>query len=157
MKKLHLFSMMLAVSAAMFACKDKTEDPPPNNNNNTKPAKELLTQKNWKISTLMSGTMDIWSNPAFVAACNKDNEYKFRSDDSLTQYDKSQKCNGSDPDSTVSSYKLYNNNTQVILNLKLTSSIILNDTAEIMELTETSLKINAEYSSLPATITFIHP
>jgi hypothetical protein len=45
----------------------------------------------------------------------------------------------------------------LILNVKLTSTNTLNDTADIVELSETLLKINAEYSSVPATISFIHP
>jgi hypothetical protein len=157
MKNLHLFSLVLGVSAVLYACKDKTEDPPANNgnNNNGKTKQQMLTEKNWKITSLMSGSTDIWA--LLVSACNKDDEYHFRKDDSLAQYAKSQKCNSGDPDSTVSMYKLYNNNTQLILKMKLTSSITLDDTADITELTESSLKVNAEYSGLPAAISFTRP
>jgi len=52
---------------------------------------------------------------------------------------------------------LYNNNTQLILNMKLSSTITIDDTTDIVTLDENTLKINTEYSGLPATITFKHP
>jgi hypothetical protein len=156
MKKLQLFSWALVATMAIYACKDKTVDPPANNNNNTKTRQQLLTGTNWKISALTSGSTDIWGNSILVPACNRDNEYKFRTTDSMVAFEKSNKCNTNDPDSTVSFYKLYNNNTQLILNMKLAGNM-LNDTAEIIELTESTLKVDAQYSSFPATITFIHP
>jgi hypothetical protein len=110
--------------------------------------------KNWKVNSLTSGATDFWM---LVEACNKDNQYRFRKDDSLSIYDMTSKCNGTDPDSTASYYKLYNNNTQLILNVKLTSTNVLNDTTDIVELSETLLKINATYSGIPATISFTHP
>jgi hypothetical protein len=156
MKNKHLFSLALGTCLIVFACKPDPPVTPPGNNNTGKTKKELITTKTWKVSSLVSSSTDIWATQ-FVDACNKDNEYRFRNDDSITQYDKAMKCSGSDPDSMVSYYKLYNNNTQLVLNLKLTSTSTLNDTADIVELSETSLKINAEYSGLPATISFIHP
>ncbi len=155
MKKLLLFSFILLGIVILNACKKKNEDPPKDDTNGKTKA-QLLTQKNWKIAALMSGSSDIWSNPILVPACNKDNEYRFRTDDSLAQYEKTNKCNSSDPDSVVSSYKLYNN-THLIINLRLTSSTTLNDTAEITELNESTLKLNTEYSGFPASITFNHP
>lgn len=158
---MKLFKSILILSVAVvfiYSCK-KTEDNSNNNNNNggsTKTKLELLTQKNWKVSSLVSSGTDIWST-FLVDACNKDNQYRFRTDDSLSLYDMSSKCSPTDPDSTVSVYKLYNNNTQLILNVKLTSTNTLNDTADIVELSETALKINAEYSGVPATISFSHP
>jgi len=156
MKNLQIFSVALTLSAIFYACKDPVVTPDNTNNNTTSKTKqELLTSKNWKITSLVSSSTDVWA--LLVAACNKDDQYHFRTDDSLCKYDMASKCTVSDPDSTVSIYKLYNNNTQLILNVKLTSSITLNDTADILELNENSLKINAEYSGLPATIFFSHP
>ncbi len=155
-KNIQLFSLALISTVLVFSCKDKDPETP-GNNGPGKSRAELLRQKNWKISSLVSGSNDIWSNALFVADCNKDNEYNFRSDDSLVQYDKTKKCSSTDPDSTVSFYKLYNDNTQLILNIKLTSAITLNDTAEILELNESSLKVDTQYSGFPATVTFTHP
>lgn len=138
------------------SCKDDPEKPPVNNNPSNKTKQELLSQKNWKVSNLVTSGTDIWGT-GFVEACNKDNEYRFRTDDSLVLYDKANKCNGSDPDSTISSYKLFNNNTQLILNVKLTGTITINDTADVIELSESLLKVDAEYSGIPATISFQHP
>jgi hypothetical protein len=158
MKLLKPIILFSAVTVFIFSCK-KTEEDNNNNNNNggsSKTKLELLTQKNWKVSSLVSSGQDLW-NSFLVEACNKDNQYRFRTDDSLSLYDMTSKCSPSDPDSSVSIYKFYNNNTQLILNVKLTSTNTLNDTADIVELSETLLKINAEYSSVPATISFIHP
>jgi hypothetical protein len=158
MKLLKPIILLSVVTLFVYSCK-KTDDNTNNNNNNggsTKTKLELLTQKNWKVSSLVSSGTDLWGT-FLVEACNKDNQYRFRTDDSLSLYDMASKCSPSDPDSSVSIYKFYNNNTQLILNVKLTSTNTLNDTADIVELSETLLKINAEYSSVPATISFIHP
>jgi hypothetical protein len=157
MKLLKPIILFSAATVFIFSCK-KTEVDNNNNNNggSSKTKLELLTQKNWKVSSLVSSGTDIWGT-FLVEACNKDNQYRFRTDDSLSLYDMKSKCSPTDPDSSVSIYKFYNNNTQLILNVKLTSTNILNDTADIVELSETLLKINAEYSSVPATISFIHP
>jgi|GEM_PF-1223131 len=154
LKPAILASMSLLM---VYACKNDDDNNDDNNNNNSgKSRAELLTQKNWKISSLVSSGTDIWST-FLVDACNKDNEYRFRMDDSLVLYDKASKCAPGDPDSTTSYYKLYNNNTQLILNVKLTSTTTLNDTANIIDISETALKVDAEYSGVPATITFQHP
>jgi hypothetical protein len=154
MKKQHLFLLAAVCSVAVFSCKDEEPTPPTTTTPTTKTAAELITMKNWKVNSLTSGASDFW---LFVEACNKDNQYKFRSDDSLRIYDMTTKCNVTDPDSTSSFYKLYNNNTQLILNMKLSSTITIDDTTDIVTLDENTLKINTEYSGLPATITFKHP
>lgn len=156
MKIFKVILLTVIAFAGIQACKDKEDDNDNNNNNSGKTRIELLTQGQWKINSLVSNGTDIWST-FFVDACNKDNLYKFRTDDSLAVFDMALKCNSSDPDSTVSYYELYNNNSQIILNVKLTSTSTLNDTADISELSESTLKLNAVYSGLPATITFKHP
>lgn len=156
MKLLKTLTLFSALSLLAYACKDDEQTDDGGNTGPVKTKSELITMKNWKILSLVSSGTDVWNTP-FVEACNKDNQYKFRGDDSVAVYDMSNKCNGTDPDSSVGYYKLYNNNTQIILNIKLTSTNTLNDTADIAELNETSMKLNAEYSGLPATISFIHP
>jgi hypothetical protein len=157
MKLLKPIILLSVVSLFVYSC-EKTENKPDNNNNNgsSKTKLELLTQKNWKVSSLVSSGQDLW-NSFLIESCNKDNQYRFRTDDSLSLYDMASKCSPTDPDSSVSIYKLYNNNTQLILNVKLTSTTVLNDTTDIVELSETLLKINATYSGIPATISFTHP
>lgn len=148
---------LLYISAMLimaYACKEK--DPEDENKGNGKSKTELLRGSNWKINSLVSSGTDIW-NTVLVEACNKDNQYKFRSDDSLVLFDMSSKCQTSDPDSTVSYYKLYDNDSKIILNVNLTSTVAINDTAEIVTLDESTLQLNAEYSGLPATIIFKHP
>lgn len=157
MKLLKPIILLSVVSLFVYSC-EKTENKPDNNNNNgsSKTKVELLTQKNWKVSSLVSSGQDLW-NSFLIESCNKDNQYRFRTDDSLSLYDMASKCSPTDPDSSVSIYKLYNNNTQLILNVKLTSTNVLNDTTDIVELSETLLKVNATYSGIPATISFTHP
>lgn len=157
MKLLKPIILLSVVSLFVYSC-EKTENKPDNNNNNgsSKTKVELLTQKNWKVSSLVSSGQDLW-NSFLIESCNKDNQYRFRTDDSLSLYDMASKCSPTDPDSSVSIYKFYNNNTQLILNVKLTSTNVLNDTTDIVELSETLLKINATYSGIPATISFTHP
>lgn len=154
MKKQHLFLLAAVCSVAVFSCKDEEPTPPTTTTKTTKTAAELITMKNWKVNSLTSGATDFW---LLAEACNKDNQYRFRSDDSISLYDMTNKCNSSDPDSSSSFYKLYNNNTQLILNIKLSSTVTVDDTTDIVTLDENTLKINTEYSGLPATITFKHP
>jgi hypothetical protein len=154
MKKQHLFLLAAVCSVAVFSCKDEEPTPPTTTTKTTKTAAELITMKNWKVNSLTSGATDFW---LLAEACNKDNQYRFRSDDSISLYDMTNKCNSSDPDSSSSFYKLYNNNTQLILNIKLSNTVTVDDTTDIVTLDENTLKINTEYSGLPATITFKHP
>lgn len=154
MKKQHLFLLAAVCSVAVFSCKDEEPTPPTTTTKTTKTAAELITMKNWKVNSLTSGINDFW---LLAEACNKDNQYRFRSDDSISLYDMTNKCNSSDPDSSSSFYKLYNNNTQLILNIKLSNTVTVDDTTDIVTLDENTLKINTEYSGLPATITFKHP
>ena len=155
MKALKLSLALIALSVVLIQCKDNKNDVTVNTGPTTH-AIDLLTQKNWLVSSLTSSGTDIWNTP-FVSACNKDNQYRFRKNDSLTLFDMSNKCNGSDPDSTNSYFALLNNNTQMVLNVKLSSTMSINDTAEVLEISENTLKLNVEYTGMPGTLTFKHP
>lgn len=151
-------SLLIATTllVVFLACKKEEEDKKDDTNTGGKTKTEHIRAKNWKITSLVSNSADIWNTP-LVEACNRDNQYKFRADDSLVLFDMTNKCDISDPDSTISSYKLYDNDTKLILKVSLTSSLTIDDTVDIVTLDENTLKINAEYSGLPATITFTHP
>ncbi|MEN9345220.1 MAG: hypothetical protein RLZZ60_689 [Bacteroidota bacterium] len=155
MRTLKISIALLALSIVLIQCK-KNKNEVTVNSGPTTPAIDLLTNKNWLVSSLISNGTDIWNTP-FVSACNKDNQYRFRKNDTLSLFDMSNKCNTSDPDSTNSYFKLYNNNTQLVLNVKLTSTMTINDTADILELTDNALKLNVEYTGIPGTLTFKHP
>lgn len=158
MKNKGLFYLMIAAAILVFACKKKSDDPGSGSNDNNGSRPTALKTKSWKITSLnASGFGEIWTNDAFVAPCNRDNIYWFRSNDSVTNYSGASKCNSSDPDSIRSYYKFYNDNKQMILNMKLSSTIIVNDTADIVELSDAKLKLNIEYSGIPGTVTFEHP
>lgn len=157
MKKHFKFSVLAIalVSLVYTSCKPD-DDGEEQKNEPGKSKSELLTMKRWKITSLISSGTDIWNTP-FVEACNKDNEYDFRTDDSLVVHDMNLKCDVNDPDSTSSYYMLMSDDKRIILNAKLTASLTVNDTADIETLDENTLRLNAEYSGLPATITFQHP
>ena len=159
MKNKALFCLAIAATVLVFACKKKkSDDPGPDNNTDYSKRPAMLMVKNWKITSLSTTSFgEIWTNDAFVAPCNRDNTYWFRHDDSVAIYDGGTKCNSSDPDSTRGFYKLYNDNKQMILNMKLSASITLNDTADISELSDSRMKLNIEYSGIPGIITFEHP
>lgn len=158
MKNKGLFYLAIAAAVLVFACKKKSDDqdPGPGSNNGNRPT--MLKTKSWKITSLTTtGFGEIWGNDQFVAPCNRDNVYWFRNDDSITGYEGATKCNVSNPDSTRSFYKLYNDNKQMILHMKLSATIDINDTAEINEMNDTRMKLNIEYSGIPGTVTFEHP
>ncbi|MEZ4804578.1 MAG: hypothetical protein R2852_03620 [Bacteroidia bacterium] len=145
------FSIVALVALTYTSCK-KEEEKKDDNTSGGKTNLELLTQKDWKVSGITASGNDVWG---LVSDCDKDNQYNFRTDDSLVLYDNILKCQSTDPDSTVSAYKLYNQ-TKIILDLKI-STIQLQDTTNIIEITESTMKLDANYSGIPATITFIHP
>lgn len=154
MNKMRIFFLMSLVTLFVFACKDKDKDNPPATSNDPKYKREDLVNYTWEITAMTAtGLGDIWNNPMFVKACNKDNTYKFKSDNILTTYDLPTKCNSTDPDSTSGPYALIENNTKIFLNLSLGSTVI-SDTTEIVQLDATTLKLNFDYSSVPGQITF---
>lgn len=159
MKNKGLFYFVIAATILVSACKKKSDDdqgPGSGSNNNGRAA--LLKSKNWKVTSLnTTGFGEIWTNDQIVAPCNRDNTYWFRNDDSVTVYDGATKCSVSNPDSTRSFYKLYNDNKQMILHMKLSATIDINDTAEITEMSDSRMKLNIEYSGIPGTVTFEHP
>ncbi len=148
MKKLTLL-FALAVSVYFISCKDdKKEEPTPV----VKSTQELLTNKNWVVSKVDVSGQDIWSS-FLVPACNKDNQYKFRTDDTLVMNEMATKCDPADPQTKSNYYKIVSDK-RIYLDLELTSSVVLDDTTDILELTETSLKLSTIYSGLPAVVTF---
>jgi hypothetical protein len=144
---------IVALAALTYTSCKKEEEKKDENTSGGKTNLELLTQKDWKVTGITASGNDVWG---LVEACNKDNQYRFRSDDSLVLFDNNTKCDPADPDSTVSSYKLYNQ-TKLILDVKISNAIQLQDTTSIIEITETTMKVDANYSGIPATITFTHP
>lgn len=157
MKKISVAFIILFLAVFYHSCKEKENNN--NNNSNNTPSKskaELLTQKKWKVSSINASGTEVWNTP-LVSACNKDNTYEFKTTNILTGFDTPNKCNSTDPDSTNSPYALISNNTKIYLNAKLSSTITVDDTTDIVQLDENTLKLSIEYSSIPAVLTFVHP
>lgn len=157
MKYLSITFLVILSAVLYHSCKEKDNNN--NNNSDNTPSKskaELLTQKRWKVSSINASGTEVW-NSFLVPACNMDNTYEFKTTNILTGFDVPNKCNSTDPDSTNSPYALISNNTKIYLNAKLSSTITIDDTTDIVQLDENTLKLSIEYSSIPAVLTFVHP
>jgi len=151
MKKIFLMMAVGVLSIYFVSCKkEKKEDTP----KTPESRQSILSKENWVISTVEIGGQDIWSS-FIVQACYKDNEYNFKTNDTLEIYDKVIKCDAADPNTLYNNYKLLDAENKMYLNLELTPIIKINDTATLIELTNSKLKMIANYSGSPATVTFI--
>lgn len=140
---------------AFYACKKKTkDDEPPKPPVVTKTNQDILSGNLWTIQTVKANGSDIWGT-FLVSACYKDNHYKFRSDDSLVIFDNASKCETTDPDSISSHYKYFDNLKKIYLDVSLAAGFSIKDTTTVLELTESVLRLDAEYSGIPAEITFV--
>jgi hypothetical protein len=83
--------------------------------------------------------------------CQKDNTYRFYKDSTLMLYENADICSG-EPDSSSSYWYFYDGNKKLIGNIVGT-----NDTAGIVTLTATELKLSINYSGNPAIIYFKKP
>jgi hypothetical protein len=148
----HFVSALVFTFSVFFvvSCKkkdDKTVEPP----QSPQPSRtDLITAKLWKISGLTSGSSDLW-NSGLVDPCNKDNTYRFKVNNILTAYDLPTKCNGSDPDSTNNPWTFTDNDTRIYVKINLNTTV--EDTASIIELTESKIVLDADYNSVPVRFT----
>ena len=114
---------------------------------------DLLSQNTWKVSSVIANGGNIWGTP-FVSDCYKDNEYFFRRDNRLVIYDKISKCDMADPDSVVNKYELITGKNKIYMEVSLAGILNIKDTTDIIVLNETTLTVDAEYSGIPAKLTF---
>ncbi len=155
MNKIKIFSIAFLSAVVIYSCKDKTKNPEPTNNTPGKSKQEYLSEGLWKIQSLIVSGSDYWSNPFIVKDCNKDNTYKFKTNNILTGFDTPLKCDAADPDSTNSAYKLISD-SKMYINLKLTSTIIIDDTSDVNTLDGSTLQLKVKYSGLDGVVTFKH-
>jgi hypothetical protein len=151
MKK-SIFYFAFAALIFTYSCKDDDIGtpvvPPP-----VVSQQELLSQNTWKVSSVIANGSDIWGT-FLVSDCYKDNEYFFRKDNRLAIYDKTSKCDMADPDSVVNKYELITGKNKIYLDVSLASAFNIKDTTDIIVLNETTLTVDAEYSGIPAKLTF---
>ena len=140
----------LTAICALYACKKETDTPSNNNNTTVIPEDQdmkKITAKPWLIYKAESNGINVW-NLGAVEKCQKDDTYKFFKDSVLRQYDNVDKCSGT-TDSTDNEWYFYNNKKQLVGYI-----LGLQDTADIVSLTETELTVSLDYNGMPLKIFF---
>lgn len=151
MKK-TIFYFALTSLFAIYSCTnddDITTPPTPPQ----KTQQDLLSQNTWKVSSVIANGSDIWGS-FLVSDCYKDNDYYFRKDNRLVIYDNTSKCDMADPDSVINNYELIVGKNKIYMDVSLAGSFNVKDTTDIILLNETTLTVDAEYSGIPAVLTF---
>jgi len=152
MKKTLLFCGAILLFTA--ACKKNDDD----NNNKTKT--ENLTTGNWYLrsSTFTMSIMGVdstYDGMADMEACEKDNFYTFLGGGVAKMDEGATKCDASDPQTETGTWALLNNETKLAIN-----GAGVTDTADILELNGSTLKLQATSSfmgfTLKNTMTFGH-
>ena len=96
---------------------------------------EMLTGT-WTATDLIIGGQSLWSS---VEACSQDDKYTFAADGSGTFDEGATKCYQDDPQTEVSNWKFIDSETKLIID---------GDTSDIIQLTNSSLKLGLEESGL---------
>lgn len=138
MKKLLLLGV-IALGVATVAC-DKDEDPAETSKT------DLLTNgssKSWITTSFFVNDVDI---TAFQDTCDQDDLIVFKSDKTMHGDEGSIKCDPSDPQTyDHGTWYFANNETQIISTTPdIELDTIYIDTANVLELTNTSLKITGK-------------
>lgn len=136
MKRVSLLAT-LALACAFTACKKDNEKP--------KSTSELLMAKSWKMTALTEqvGTAAASNEYTSMAACEKDNLYKFEASNKFTLDEGPLKCSNSDPQSISGNWALTNSDktlTAVAIDQASMSSIEMTGTIEKISASEFVLK-----------------
>lgn len=147
MKTLSGFALILLLST--YGCKKETEAPPGPPAVKVDREMNLITASEWIIYKAEVSGINVWD--LLIEACQKDDTYRFYADSTLTTYENTTVCSGN-ADSTQSFWSFYDGRK------KLIGTVLgLSDTAEILTLTETDMKLNVDYDGSPALIYFRKP
>jgi hypothetical protein len=157
MKKISTLVVIVLSVSVFYACKKKSnDDEPPKTPPVLVNKQDILSANLWIIQSVNANGTDIWNSPfPIVSNCYKDNHYKFRKDDKMVIFDNTNKCETTDPDSAVNNYKYFESSNQMYIDATFSAGIAIKDTTNVLELSSSTLKIDAEYSGIPAVITFI--
>lgn len=140
MKKIH-FALAIAASALFVtSCTDKSKD----DETVTPKAKtktELITAGKWQMSaaTLTMNDNGVDTTYDFFAdmeACEKDDFMTFGTDGNGSEDEGATKCDPADDQTTSGKWSFYDNETKLIITVDGDA-----DTADIVELTESTLKL----------------
>jgi len=138
MKKIHYALAIAATALFVTSCdkeKDKVEEP------KAKTKTELITAGKWQMSagTLTMNNMGVdttYDLFADMEACEKDDFMTFGTDGKGAEDEGATKCDPADDQTTSGTWKFYENETKLIITVDDDA-----DTADIIELTETTLKL----------------
>ncbi|MFN3404552.1 MAG: hypothetical protein ACK40G_10690 [Cytophagaceae bacterium] len=135
------FFVVLFLTTTVACKKDKGDVKPQEN-------KTQLISRTWILTGASGPFGDAYS---FVPACQRDNEYEVRTDNTFTLHYKEQKC-ASDPaeDSSNGNWRFIDNESKLVLDF-LT---LPNDTFEIVELSQTQLRVKKRINGMDGIGTF---
>ncbi|GAA4002649.1 hypothetical protein GCM10022408_12610 [Hymenobacter fastidiosus] len=146
MKRFTLSALLLTTMASSLvftSCKKDKEEPKP------KTRTELLTARNWRISaatyTVGPDIEDVYRS---VPGCTKDDFTKFNTDKTTVFDEGPTRCSTSDPQSSKGAWDLTSGDNKLLIQESTTSTS--GELYEIVELTESTLKIKQTDSSTPA-------
>ncbi len=144
---LHALTVTAAAGSLLLtSCNKDKDDPKP------KTKTELLTAKSWRVTADVTTTTGITGIPTSVnnyvtyAACEKDDFYKFEANKVFKVDEGATKCDPTDPQTEIGAWDLNSDQSKIMLSSPELGGISL--PFEIVELTETTLKVKA---SIPAT------
>lgn len=147
MKKIFLIACSVLV---LGACKKEEATPGTNNtnNNNNQPKETLLTngsQKDWKLTKVVAGGVDVTN--FLLDACELDNLYRYKKGGVYEVWEGASKCNQGDPDKVKEgTWAFANNETEIVAD---------GNTGTIVELTGTTLRLSGDYDGNAAELTYV--
>ncbi|MBN8703156.1 MAG: lipocalin family protein [Bacteroidetes bacterium] len=137
-KVASLFLTISLVLVVLFSCKKKETEEPPVVDEPTKANKELLINKNWKMTSLMFGTIDFYST---IAACESDDISIFSADSTFVIDEGLTKCNTADPQTKSTGVWIFiDNDTKLVM----TPTTGNPDTGAIVQLDESVFKLRVK-------------
>lgn len=135
MKKLMFALVALAALTFMVSsCKKDNDNPSPSNGSGAQTKTQILTSQDWKISSMMVGTIDIHAGQK---ACEKDNFYTFKSNGTYVNDEGATKCIASAPQTEAGTWKFIDNETKIVIDET--------DTSVIKSLTSASMVAESQF------------
>ncbi len=116
---------LVVCTAFIYSCKDEDSSTP------AKTKTDLLTTGSWIGTDLLANDTSIWN--IFVSSCSKDDFTKYNSNGTSLTDEGATKCDPSDPQTEAGTWKFISNDTKIVMDGS--------DTADILELSETALRI----------------
>jgi hypothetical protein len=148
--KFFQFTILAAIGLFFFSCEKESSDQLTPANNTTAVDYEMLhiTKPEWLIYKVDAGGTDVWQLPGIISTCSKDDTYRFYKDSILTTFENKNICSGG-TDSSRSRWQFIDGRKKVTATLLGTS-----DTATILELTDSTMRLFVNYMGTDATVFF---